>query len=262
MSLTVRTRGPMVPVHPHHADRRGRSGNLSLCWLLPALALSASAAHAGRPLATDDAGTAEAGSCQVELWQDRTSQARDTVLAPACGLPGGLEIGAEHVWPRPAADLRGAGALSLKWAPPQARRETAAGELAFGLKLALDVERPADAGLRHAGSSVLALATLRPGKDLALHLNLGLATARGSGPAAGSGWVARAALAWTPSEPWLVFAEALGNGRPAAFGSTVLATGVRRWIVPERLGLDLTLARERGGPRVLGAGLGWYGIGL
>jgi hypothetical protein len=231
-------------------DRLDRAFGPPLAWMLPALALCASAAHAGRPLATDDASTAEAGS------------ARQTVLAPACGLLAGLELGAEHAWTHPGADSRGSGAVSLKWAPDAARLETSAGELGFGLKVAADFERPAGASLRHAGSSVLALATLKPGAALALHLNLGLARARGEAPAAGSAWLGRIAVAWTPTPDWLAFAEALGNGRPAAWGGTVLSAGVRRWLVPERLGLDLTLARERGGPRTVGAGLGWYGIGL
>ena len=238
------------------------AGLLRLAWLALGLVACASAAYAGRPLATDDAATAEAGSCQVEAWQDRTRSARQTVLAPACGLLGAVELGAEHVWSRPGGNLHGSGAVSLKWAPDAVRLETSAGELGVGLKWAADFERPAGANLRHAGSSGLALATLKPGPTLALHLNIGLARARGPAPAAGSAWLGRVAAAWTPAPEWLAFAEALGNGRPAAFGGAVLSTGVRRWIVPERFGLDLTLARERGGPRTVGAGLGWYGIGL
>lgn len=229
--------------------------------LLPALALGA-AAHAGRPLATDDAATAEAGSCYVEAWQDRSRQARESVLSPACGLPAGLEFGGSYSVSAPAADSRGSAGVYLKWAPPRARLETPAGELGFGLKVEAGFDRPVGAGLRQAGQSALALASLQPGPVWALHLNLGLATARGSAPAAGTGWVGRLAGVWTPSAEWLAFAEVLGNGRPAAFGGTVLTAGVRRWIVPDRLGLDLTLSREQGGPRVIGAGLGWYGIGM
>lgn len=230
--------------------------------LLTALALGVSAAQAGRPLATEDAATAEAGSCYVEAWQERSRDAREAVIAPACGLPAGLELGGELARAHPGADPRGSGAASLKWAPSQARLETPAGELGFGLKAALDFERPAGSGLRRAGSSVLALATLQATPALAVHLNLGQAWARGDAPAAGSAWVARLAVVWTPSPQWLVFAEALGNGRAQAFGATLLTAGARRWIVPERFGLDLTLGREHGGPRTVSAGLGWYGIGL
>lgn len=242
--------------------RSSRPARRCGAWLPAALALLACPAQAGRPLATDDAATAEAGSCQVEAWHERSGSARETVLAPACGLRGGLEIGAEHAWLHPGSDVRGTGAVSLKWVPQAARVETPAGELGLGLKVAFDFERPAAASPRHAGTSLLGLVTLKPDSAWALHLNLGLARARGEAPAAGSAWIGRAALAWTPSPDWLAFAEALGNGRPAAFGTTVLSAGVRRWLVPERLGLDFTLARERGGPRTVGAGLGWYGIGL
>lgn len=239
------------PVHLHRATR----------WV-PLLALCATAAQAGRPLATDDAATAEPGSCQVEVWQDRSHEARQRVVAPACGLVAGVELGAELSRLRLPGDAQGAGAVSVKWMPSQARLDTPAGELAWGLKVAADFERKSGPGLRQSGASALAVATLRLAPELALHANAGFAQARAPAPSGGSAWVGRVAAAWTPAADWLAFAESLGNGRTAAFGGTVRSAGVRHWVVPDRLGLDLTLARERGGPRVLGAGLGWYGIGL
>ena len=246
--------------HVRHLHARPLARRLTGVALL--LGGVATAAQAGRPLATDDAAAAEAGACQVEAWQDRSRDAREIVLAPACGLAGGVELGMELSRVRPASDIGGAGTASLKWAPAWARMETSAGELAFGLKLAADFERPTGSSVRQAGSSALVLATLRLAPELALHANAGLGQVRPSAAAAASTWLGRAAVAWTPTPDWLAFAEVLGNGRAAAFGGTVLSAGARRWVIPERVGLDLTLARERGGPRVVGVGLGWYGIGL
>lgn len=231
------------------------------------VAVAVPAAHAGRPLATDDAATAEPGSCQLEAWQDRARAARDTVLAPACGLPGGLELGAEGAWPRPVQDVRATAAVSLKWVPEAWRLDTPLGETGFGLKFAAGLERPAAAGAgrawRHAESTLLALASLQPAPTLAWHLNAGVGQARAAAPAHDtSTWLAGVAASWTPNADWLVFAEAQTSGRREAFGGLRLATGARRWLLPERLGLDLTLARERGSPRTVGVGLGWYGIGL
>ena len=41
---------------------------------------------AGRPLATDDAVTADAKTCQIETWHERAGPDRAWVLAPACGV--------------------------------------------------------------------------------------------------------------------------------------------------------------------------------
>ncbi|MEN9420246.1 MAG: hypothetical protein RI988_3867 [Pseudomonadota bacterium] len=237
-------------------------------WLaVLAAALALPAVHAGRPLATDDAAIAEPGSCQLEAWQDRARGARDTVLAPACGLPGGLELGAEGTWPRPVEGLRATAGASLKWVPEAWRLDTPLGEAGFGLKFAAGLERPAGAGTgrawRHADSTLLALASLRPAPTLAWHLNVGVGRARAVAPVQHtSTWLAGVAAAWTPGADWLVFAEAQSSGRREAFGGLRLAGGARCWLIPERLGLDLTLARERGSPRAVGVGLGWYGIGL
>ncbi len=48
-------------------------------------------ANAGRPLATEDASILEPGACQLELWVDRSREARDAWAAPACNFGGGIE---------------------------------------------------------------------------------------------------------------------------------------------------------------------------
>lgn len=234
-------------------------------WALCALAcLCAGPAHAGRPLSTDDAATAEAGTCQVEAWHDQRSGERSLTLAPACGLPGGVEVGLEAVQLRPGAEVRAERGIALKWAPEAARLSTPAGEAALGLKLAAGQQRGPSAGWRDESRSALLLLSLQPSPTLAAHFNLGLARSR---QAARQAALLNVALAWTPQERVLLFGEALANNRRELFGGTQATLGARWWLVRDRFGLDLTASRQAaarpgdGATRSLGLGLGWYGLG-
>lgn len=239
------------------------AGRLTGVALLAVAGLGlAGQALAGRPLSTDDPNTADTGTCQVELWTERSRGRADgsTVLAPACGLAPGLELGVEHRWARPGQDLRASAGLGLKWGPDFAQRKTALGPLALGLKLALGYDRPAAAGWRHNGLGLLALAVLQPTEQLQLLANLGPVRDAASGSATTQ---MNLALAWTPLPAALLFAETQANDRPASAGATVNTLGGRWWLLPEHLGLDLSASRAAGsglGTR-WSLGLGWYGIG-
>lgn len=228
------------------------------------LFLAAGSAHAGRPLSTDDAATADAGTCQLEAWQDRQPGVRALTLAPACGVAAGLEVDLQATAFRPSEPVRGERGIALKWVPAAARLDTPAGELALGLKLSADQQRAAGTGWRGDGRSALALFSLQASPAVAWHLNLGLAESRQAQRRAG---LLNLALAWTPHESVLLFGEVLTNSRREVFGGTEGALGARWWVVPERLGLDFTAARQAGAGAGGGAatrwgvGLGWYGIG-
>lgn len=61
-------------------------------WCVAALAAAtATLAHAGRPLTTDDASIIEEKRCQVEAWVDRARDAWAAWAAPACNFGGGIE---------------------------------------------------------------------------------------------------------------------------------------------------------------------------
>lgn len=49
-------------------------------------------AHAGRPLATDDAAIVEAGACQFEAWREYARDAHATWLNPGCNPFGSTEF--------------------------------------------------------------------------------------------------------------------------------------------------------------------------
>lgn len=217
-------------------------------------------AWAGRPLATDDAGTADAGTCQVETWSERAGTDRAFVLAPACGIAPGVEIGADHAWLSPRDVVRAEGGLALKWVPAALKFGTPAGELDVGFKLGGAWVQPAGAGWQRTEQGALVLATLQASDAFTVHANLGLSRDRASRTRA---TVLNLALVWQPTDAVLLFAEAQGNNQRDVFGGTVSTVGGRYWLVRDMLGLDLTASRESGtgGTTRWTIGLGWYGIG-
>ena len=250
----------MHPLSSHWFNRAGMARpQLALAAALLAWAGSASA---GRPIGADDASTADAGSCQVEAWAERGRGAAKgvVVVAPACGLLDGLELGGDHSRFQTGQGLAQAANLGLKWVPASWAGDTALGPLALGLKAALGYERPAGEGWRRSSAGLLGLASLMLSNKVALHANLGPVRGADDGSATTQ---LRLAWVWTPAPAALLFAETQANDRPAAAGGTLNAVGGRWWLLADRLGLDLTASRQAGagtGTR-WSLGFGWYGIG-
>lgn len=218
----------------------------------------AGCAWAGRPLATDDAATAEQGTCQIEAWHASAWQGEHTtVLAPACGIAPGMELGLEYAQPYPQDPVRAGGGLAFKWAPQAWQMPTAGGPLNFGIKLSTAFEQPAGARWQRVGDTALVLASLQPSDASALHANLGLVRQQPDGLTA---TLLNLAAVWTPEAHWLLFAEAQTNDRQEVLGTTVYTAGVRRWLVSEKLGLDLTNSQTSGSSSAWTLGLGWYGL--
>lgn len=216
---------------------------LGLCLSQPTLA--------GRPLTTDDAATADAGSCQMEAWQDKHNGETARTLAAACGVADGVELGLE--WARAQAggahaDARG---LALKWVPSAWQRQ----DWQFGVKLAVGQNHLPGGDWRSTDQSALLLASWVPNDAWALHVNVGHAHRPLEGEDARQ---AAVALTWQPHPRWLVFAELIADqhddvGRGA---------GVRWWLIPEVVGLDATVQKthRRDARTGWGIGFGWYGI--
>lgn len=218
-------------------------------------------AWAGRPLASDDAGTAAVGTCQLESWIERANNDGAWVIAPACGIAEGLELGFDYTLPRQRDTLRAASGVALKWVAEDWRFDTRVGELNYGLKLGVAFERPSGAAWRKGETSALALATLAPGDAWALHANLGMARDHRS---AATAVLLNLAGVWMPREDSLLFVETQANNRRTVFGGTVVSAGGRWWLIKDRLGLDLTASRESGSGSGTSwtLGMGWYGHGL
>lgn len=224
-----------------------------------ALLSATHSAWAGRPLTTDDAGTADVRTCQIESWQVRAGPDRALVLASACGIAEGMELGADYTLHSPQDGLRAAAGLAFKWVPGAWQIDTAAGKLNFGMKLSSLFEQAVGTDWHVTEAGVLALATLKPNDAWTVHANLGAARERSSGTTA---TLLNLALVWTPREDVLLFAETQANNRREVFGGTLNTVGMRWWLVKDRFGLDLSAGREVGaGTGTLWTvGFGWYGL--
>jgi hypothetical protein len=212
----------------------------------------ASQAWAGRPLATEDAGANPQGQCQLEAWVDAAAGAKASHLAPACGLVEGLELGLEWVHAAPRAEQAQERAAALKWAPESLTWH----DWRFGAKLITSQEKAAQANAWHQASlEAQAIASLALSPEWTMHLNVGRARNKIDQTSANT---YGAALVWAPAERWMLFAEVNGDNRSPAAQSA----GVRWWLLPEQLGLDLTASRVNAttASRSWGLGLGWYGI--
>jgi len=239
------------------ARKRNRAQKLAL-GMLVSLAVSLPAL-AGRPLSSDDAATADPGSCQIEGWGEKSGASRAWVLAPACGVAEGWEIDLDYTHPQPQDELRGEAGFAIKWVPKSWSMLTPAGTVNFGLKFGVGYERPVDGGWRRSGQGLLGLATLVVNEDFALHANLGPHQDRAS-KLVSTGL--NLALVWVPHPAGLLFAEVQTNDRRATMGPTQRTVGGLWWVTPEKFGLSLTVSRPVGRSDTQWTlGFGWYGLG-
>lgn len=239
--------------------RRLRRERIALALALAAVGVPVAAA---RPLGTDDATTAAAGTCQVRGWTDRGGDRYQApTVAPACGLVAGLEIGSDHTRAHARDAFAPVAGLALKWVPAQGHHGTPLGGLDLGLKLSTGFEDAAGAGWRRRETTAIAIASLAPGAGWNLHANLGGARDRSSGSNAG---LLNVAVTWTPRERTLLFAEVLANDRRDVFGGAVRSAGARAWLVKDRVDLDLSASAQAGSdePARWSVGIGWHGPGF
>jgi hypothetical protein len=202
-----------------------------------ALITAASTAAAGRPMATEDAAISDAGSCQLEVWSERSRDERSHWVKPACTPVDNLELALG------VARVHGDGSgrsSRIEGHLKYLLRETTAQQSGYGLFLGelRDRGQPARAGER-----VLKGMTTIPLADeaLVLHLNAGLARQRGDGSRRIRGlW--SAALDRELGGQTRGFVEAFGTGgdRPA------WQAGVQHQLVPGRLQLDASVGSVAG----------------
>ena len=148
----------------------------------PALALLVAvplSAHAGQPLATDDAAVVIPKTCQFEAWTVETRHSREYWALPACNFTGNLELAAGGARVHPDADQSSSLiALQAKTVLlPADNRSWSLGVVGGGMR---------DTGAPHGGSAfqtfyAKGLASWYPRNDLEIDFNLGAANAYGSG---------------------------------------------------------------------------------
>ncbi len=211
-------------------------------------------AHAARPLGTDDAGTNGASQCQLEAWSDHGRGEHIWHLAPACGVGSGLEVGWESFQTMPGRTGEHGRIAALKWAPEWLDWRG----WRFGFKASAGQGREPgseDTGWHLRQTNLTGIASIPLNDQWTVHANLGRTQQRGPAESRTSYALA---LAWTPNDRWVAFAEAMGDNRCGATRNV----GLRWWLIPEVLGVDLThsVTNATPGSHRNGVGLGWYGI--
>lgn len=186
------------------------------------------AAHAERPMVTDDAGTLARGGFKLEAGASRAAGVTALDAAAGVGLLDGLE-----------AEL----GVALKWVPLQ--RETG---LSAGLKW--EAERVRAAGESARSQALLGLLSWRFDNGVAWHNNLGYRRSRdASGREGAAVWASGVDL--PIAERWQLTAEAFGE-RGTRPGQQL---GLR-WRVAEGLAVSAAVGRSDG-VRQANAGVAW-----
>ncbi len=203
------------------------------------LALAAASSHAGRPLATEDAGVLDPRACEVEGAHEREraagASARVHSLQLACGVGArtqlALAASRERDGGSRAEGLRLGGKTRL-W-PTAADDEAPAWTLAY----ALEAARDGGGSWGRAGHAVQLVHSRPAGESLTLHLNLG--HERGV-PARQGRTTLGVAAEHEGVAGWMPMAELYGDDRDAPWWSLGL-----RWVaLPERLSFGLAWGRQ------------------
>lgn len=202
--------------------------------LLAAPLCLAPAAHAARPMVTDDARMTEARSCQLETWLHAHHGERELWALPACNPTGDFEITAGGAFARADGEMLGGAAVL------QAKtlfRPLSTNDYGVGLAVGYATQP----GQRDSGSPYFYVpASLSLADDrVVLHLNLGTLHERET---------RKNRLTWglgseiQATGRLYAIAETYGQDR----GSPFVQIGLRYWIVPERVQVDTTWGSRAG----------------
>lgn len=211
--------------------------------LLSAVLLAANAAHAARPMITDDARIVDAKACQLESWVRKNPDSTETWALPACNFTGNLE-------------LTLGGATTREAGSPQTTEVVMQGKTLFkamdsngwGIGLAAGTVRHPLTDTRDWYVYVPTSFSFR-NDAVVVHTNLGWLR---------EGETRRDRLTWglgteagLAERTWLI-AETFGQGQERPF----YQIGLRHWLVPDRVQIDTTFGdRTNGGEQ-------WFSIGL
>ena len=216
--------------------------------LRPALlsaALAVNAAHAARPMITDDARIVDAKACQPGRRVTKNLDSTEIRALPACNFTGNLE-------------LTFGGAITREDSRTQTTDVVMQGETlckametnGWGIGLVAGTVRHPLADTRDWYAYVPTSFSFR-NDALVVHANLGWPR---------EGLTPRNRLTWglgteahLAERTWLI-AETFGQNQVKPFHQL----GLRHWLVPDRVQLDATYGNRNGG----GTGERWFSIGL
>ena len=204
-------------------------GGVALCC--------ATAAHAGLPLATDDAAVVEPHTCQLEGWVQSAHDGHQYTLAPACNPFGNLELGAA------VARVDSDGGDRSSQFQLQAKTVLVPrndGAWSFGAEAGAQ----RDTGAAHGRSAfqtwyLKGLATFHPSDDVELDMNLGGIKTYGNSTTL----FAAAAVQYSPVERLQLLAE-IFRDEP---GRAKYQAGIRYVLVPDRLEAYVSYGSRFGG---------------
>ena len=214
-----------------------------ICCLAPA-------AHAARPMVTDDARMTEARSCQLETWLHAHHGERELWALPACNPTGDFEITAGGAFARADGEMLGGAAVL------QAKtlfRPLSANDYGIGLAVGYATQP----GRRDSGSPYFYVpASLSLADDrVVLHLNLGAVREREIGKSRGT-WGLGSEL--QASERLFVIAESYGQYAERGAGSPFVQLGLRYWVLPGHVQVDTTWGSRIGDIQAER----WFSVGL
>ena len=189
-------------------------------------------AHAARPMITDDARLTDAQACQVETWLHLHGQQKEWWALPACNPGGNFE-------------LTVGGALAYSNGAMQSGAQVIQGKTLFkaldtnGWGIGLAAGYSTQPGNGHSGSPYFYVPTSFSFADdrVVIHTNLGYTRERENH---------QTRLTWgvgtelQATERLYVIAETYGQDK----GNAYFQTGLRYWIVPNRVQIDTTYGSQ------------------
>ena len=205
-----------------------------------ALLLAATAAHAARPFVTDDARIVDKGGCQIETFYKREHRFDESEywFLPACN-PLGVELtaGGLHV------DNERLGGTSSKLLQGKMLLKPLAAN-GFGFAISLGALRVAPPRSPNVTSPYLnAIGSFSFADDkVVVHANGGALRDRVAGLNRGT-WGVGAEIQLAPPR-WIGILESYGQRGD----KPTLHTGLRVWIVPNRVQVDATVGFQRASP--------------
>jgi len=218
---------------------------------LASLSMLVPAAHAARPMVTDDARIVDAKACQLETWVRRNPDPGTTEwwALPACNPTGNLEItaGGARTW---GDDLEG---LTDKVVQVKTLFRPFHDGWGIGLAVGTDVHPKRDVSHAWPGNpyAYVPLTFAAAGDAWTVHVNAGATRDRDAGRTIGT-WGVGNEVQLTEKLYAIGEAFAIDRGRP------FYQLGLRRWIVKDRVQLDATY----GDRFETGSGERWFTIGL
>ncbi len=217
----------------------------TLALILAAALGAAGAAHAARPLITDDARVVDPGACQLESWLRRTRVATEYWALPACNPTGNLELTLG------GARLHdGGGTRSLNLTLQAKTVWRALRPDGWGAALAAGTSVDPVSGARDL-YAYLPLSWSINNDARFVHLNLGARRDDAKGQKVFTWGVG---LEQPLDATFVVIAETFGQDK----GNPLAQIGLRASLVPDRLQVDATMGGRFGG----GRDQRWLSIGL